>query len=238
MRFLSLAALALFPLTAASVRGGCKLGLSDQVTDIHIASKSALAALLQFGVETGVCLGIEGPGIDLLEGPAKVDAMRPTVSYIIDTLLAGKPYRIFAQDGVILIRNLGDASHPTTLDTVLPEYVIAQKTSIASAESALQGSLMMLEDRSAGGYAGTYSDRVPEDQVGPMNEHGRTARAILTLIVSQSTGAAWVSGTCRPPLKGRACWTIFDYHDQPSALNSILEDWIRALLRERSPVQK
>jgi hypothetical protein len=238
MRFLSVAVLVLCPLTSVSVRAGCKIGLADQVTDVHIAAKSALAALLQFGVETGVCLGIEGPGIDLLQGPAMIDAMRPTVAYIIDTLLIGKPYRTFEQDGVILIRNLADTSHPTTLDTVLPEYVMGQKGSLASAEWGLQMRLVIIEDPSIHGVAGTYSDRVPDDQVGPFDEHGRTARAILTLLVSQSTGAAWVSGRCLPPVAGRACWTIFDYHDQPSALGSVIEDRIRALLRERTPVQK
>jgi hypothetical protein len=238
MRFLSLAVLALCPFTSASARGACNIGLADQVTDIHITAKSALAALLQFGVETSVCLGIEGPGIDLLQGPVTIDATRPTVSYIIDSLLIGKSYRVFEQDGVILIRNLADASHPTTLDTVLPEYVIGQKGSLASAEWGLQMRLVIIEDPSIRGVAGTYSDRVPDDLVGPFDEHGRTARAILTLLVSQSTGAAWVSGRCLPPVAGRACWTIFDYHDERSALDSMLEDRIRGLLRERTPVQK
>jgi len=213
-------------------RGECRSGLADQIAGVHIAASSALAALVDFGIRNGVCLAVESPGLDLLQKPVEVSATNPSVSYVIESLLGGAPYRVSEQSGVIVVRNLETMSRQTLLDTILPDFVTKRKQSLGSAEWILMGSLMLFEDRTASGIAGTYSDRVPDDVVGPFDEHGQSVRDLLTLLVRQSSGAAWVSGRCLPPAQGRACWTILDYHDDHTALDGFLKERTRELLRE------
>jgi hypothetical protein len=216
--------------------GGCNSILSTHVADVNIQQPSALAALLQFGAENGICLAVEAPGLDLLKRPGRIQASRPAVAYVIQTLLDGGAYQLSESNGVILIRNADAMGQMTQLDIVVPEYTIT-KLSVAWANFALLVRLMRLADPSMQSIAGTLSDRHPEDQIGPMDEHGRTARELLTLIVSQSAGGAWVSGQCLGPVSGRACWTVIQYRDEPEIVAATGRNLVNQLTTERTPLK-
>jgi hypothetical protein len=214
--------------------GGCNGTLSTRVADVNIEQPSALAALLQFGSENGICLAVEAPGLDLLKRPGRIQASRPAVAYVIQTLLDGGAYQISESNGVILIRNADAMGQMTQLDLVVPEYKIP-KLSVAWATLGLLVRLERLADPSIQGMAGSLSDRHPEDQIGPMDERGRTARELLTLIVSQSAGGAWVSGQCLGPVAGRACWTVIQYRDEPEIVAAMIGNLVDQLTTERAP---
>ena len=216
-----------------SVYGACDAGLSTQVADVNLQQESALAALLHFGSENGICLAVEGPGLDLLRGGVRIQASHPTVAYVIQTLLNGGSYQFSENHGVIYIRNAGAMPQMTQLDTVVPEYTIP-RMSIARAMLGLFIRLERLADPSLGNMGIHYSDPYPDDQVGPMDEHGRTARELLTLIVSQSPGSAWVSGQCLGPVTASQgpCWTVLSYRDLPKNA-AIVENLVGKLTVER-----
>ena len=214
--------------------GGCDRTLSARVADVNIEQQSALAALLEFGSENGICLAVEAPGLDLLNRPARIHASQPAIAYVIQTLLNGTQYQLSESNGVILIRSAEMPAQATTqLDLVVPEYTTT-KLSVAWANFALLVRLMRLADPSMQSVAGTLSDRHPEDEIGPMDEHGRTARELLTLIVSQSPGGAWVSGQCLGPLSGRACWTVIQYRDEPEIVAAMVRNLVNQLITERA----
>ena len=214
--------------------GGCNSTLSTRVADVNIEQPSALAALLQFGSENGICLAVEAPGLDLLKRPGRIQASRPAVAYVIQTLLDGGAYQLSESNGVILIRNADALRQMTQLDIVVPEYTIT-KLSVAWANLALHVRLLRLADPSMQSMAGSLSDRHPENKIGPMDEHGRTARELLTLIVSQSPGAgAWVSGQCLGPVSGRACWTVIQYRDEPEIVTAMIGNLVNQLTTERA----
>ena len=215
---------------------GCNRTLSTHVADVNIEQQSALAALLQFGSENGICLTVEAPGLVWLNRPARIHVSQPAVAYVIQTLLDGTQYQLSESNGVILIRNAETPAQVTQLDIVVPEYTIT-KLSVAWANFALLARLMRLADPSMQSIAGTLSDRHPEDQIGPMDEHGRTARELLTLIVSQSAGGAWVSGQCLEPVSGRACWTVIQYRDEPEIVAAMIRNLVDQLTTERAPLK-
>ena len=223
-----------FGCALAAYGGGCNSALSTHVADVNIEQPSALAALLQFASDNGICLAVEAPGLDLLKRPGRIQASRPAVAYVIQTLLDGGAYQLSESNGVILIRNADSMEQMTQLDIVVPEYTIT-KLSMAWANFALLARLMRLADPSIQSIAGTLSDRHPEDQIGPMDEHGRTARELLTLIVSQSAGGAWVSGQCLGPVSGRACWTVIQYRDEPEIVAAMIKNLVNRLAAERAP---
>jgi hypothetical protein len=215
--------------------GNCIKGLSTQVADVSIEQPSALAALLQFGSENGVCFALESPGLDLIEQPGRISASRPSVAYVVQTLLGGARYQLSESHGVILIRNVEAMGRMTRLDVVVPEYKIP-RMSVAWANLGLGTRLMRLADPSVQSIFGSLSNRLPNNQVGPMDEHGRTARELLTLIVSQSLGGAWVSGRCLGPVSSRVCWTIVEYRDDRETIAAMIDHIVHDLTAEwRSP---
>ncbi len=213
--------------------GGCNRTLSTRVADVNIEQPSALAALLQFGSENGICLAVEAPGLALLNRPARIHVSQPAVAYVIQTLLNGTQYQLSESNGVILIQNAEMPAQTTQLDLVVPEYKIS-KLSVAWANFGLVVRLERLADPSIQGIAGSLSDRHPEDKIGPIDEHVRTARELLTMIVSQSPGGAWVSGQCLGPVSGGACWTVIQYRDEPEIVAAMVGNLVNQLTTERA----
>ncbi len=214
--------------------GGCRSSLLSQVADVNIERPSSLAALLQFGSENEICLAVESPSLDLLTRPAGIHASHVAVAYVIQTLLDGARYQLFESKGVIHIRNADMVSQMTQLDLVLPEYKIP-RMSVAFAMLGLSVRLHRLADPSMQSMAASISDRFPDDQVGPMEERGRTARELLTLIVSQSAGGAWISGQCAGPLFQRPCWRVIQYVEERQSLESTVGNLVHELTAQLTP---
>ena len=212
--------------------GECNTSLSTRVADVNIEQDSALAALLQFGSENGVCLAVEAPGLDLLKRPVRIHASHPAVVYVIQTLLDGARYQLSESNGVIHIRNVETMAQMTQLDLVVPEYKF-DRLSVAWATLGVSARLQRLADPSIQGIAGSLIDRLPNNKIGPVDERGRTARELLTLIVSQS-GGAWISGQCLGPVLSRACWTVIEYRDEPELVVSMAASLARELTAERT----
>jgi hypothetical protein len=224
-----------FTTCAWSAYAGCSAGLATKVADVNLEQRSAFAALVQFGAESGVCLALEGPGLDLFKGSVSVRASHPTVAYVIQSLLNGGSYQLLESSGAILIRSTDSVRRTTQLDTVVPEYTIP-KMSVTKANFALRARLLRLANPSVQGVPASISDRFPDDQIGPIDEHGRTIRDLLTLITRQSPGGAWISGRCSGPGSAWAdpCWDLVSYHEEPGTLAAIIANLSNKLVVERT----
>ena len=84
---------------------GCHVGLTAEVRDVDLSEASALSALLHFGYQSGVCLGIESPEPDLLASPAHLKVQVGTVAHAIGAVLRDKPYQFSEHEGVVLIQS-------------------------------------------------------------------------------------------------------------------------------------
>jgi len=215
--------------------GGCKTSLFSAVPDVDIEQPSALAALLQFGFENGVCLAVEAPAIESLKKPVRIHLSHPTVAYVVEKLLKDARYQLSESDGVILIRNVGTMGQTTQMDTVVPEYKIADM-SVVMANFAL---VMRLHRLAAPtplrGLGASILGDHPNNRVGPINEHGRTARELLTRIVGQSPGGAWVAGQCLGSVLQRPCWSVIEYSDERESVVGRIGHLVQELAAELAP---
>ncbi len=204
---------------------GCHSNLAANVPEVNISADNRLAAILIFASRSGLCLGIENPGLDLLRSPAVLEASDISVFNILRRLIASEAYQITHKDETILIQRTNPPPQPTELDTVVPEFKTG-KISLAWANTGLYWRLVRLSDPSIQGIAGHLSDRVPKNLVGPFNERKQTTRELLTMIVGQSAGATWVSGPCSIPTRSGQppCWTLLDYGEDPAVFQSLVRD--------------
>lgn len=215
--------------------GACKVGQGGMAGEVHLSGTSSLGVLLRFAYDNHVCMGIENPGAELLvKAPVRVDFPSSRVTDLIQRVVDPAKYRISEREGVVLVQNIGRSNPNAQLDVILPEYTTG-RMSVAWANLAVFTRLLLLANPSLQGFAGGVMDGAPEDQVGPFDEHGRSARDIVTLITGQSNGAAWVSGSCREVARGDSgpCWTLLRYHVEPDAVDSLINDLVDRLYREQ-----
>jgi hypothetical protein len=154
-------------------------------------------------------------------------------------LLGASRFQIFEADGVIVLRNMDAMKRSSQLDVAVPGFGLG-KADTRWASVVLDGTLQILADPSAQGFAGSLLGNPPDDTTGPFDEHGRTARELLTLIVGRSAGGSWESGRCAAPkdLGGRGCWTLVQYRDSPETVSRVIGDIAGRLLREETLEQK
>jgi hypothetical protein len=221
--------------------GGCAAGSADKVIqNTEIQAPSGVAALLQFGYEHGVCLGIEAPGPDQLQEPAQLHMVRSTARGVAQALVKAAPDQISQSisenQGVLLFRNPDSTSRFTQLDAVIPEFAIPVG-SLEFAEMRLSAAISMYLDPSIKGFAGSLHQG--PHFVGPIEEHERSARDLLTLIASQA-GGAWIAGLC-PAAPGAGsllkCWTILPYDLSPEIFRARVAQRVAELLKERNSLK-
>jgi hypothetical protein len=219
--------------------GACSADPANLLADgVEIEARSVLAALLQFGYERGVCLGIEAPGLDLLQEPVQLHFAHSTVGEVVRTLLNEKPYRISEEGRVIVIRSAESASRFTQLDATIPEFKMAPGTSLGWAEVRLFIEIRIAADPSlrSTGFAGSILGEQPE--IGPIEEYERSAREILTIMASQ-VGGAWVSGLCPAArdLPSRPCWNVIPYGSNSELFRDLANLRVSERLAERSSLK-
>lgn len=209
-------------LPSSTINAKCRpVQLTEVVNVGSIIADSALSALVRLGQQTNVCLGIEVTDPDLLSPSVSAIAQNKELGAVIREILKNsQQYEVVVGDGIVLVHVAGRSTIPTQLDVVVPEYKIDSLT-VPEASLALFFRLKRLDDPSIQGFGGNYSDRFPEDKVLPIDEHGKTARDLLTKVVTNSRSGAWIAGPC-PMVElrtsGQTCWTILEYRNDPEAL--------------------
>jgi hypothetical protein len=228
-------AVGMFLLASACIAsaGPCSAdSASKPLDELEIRSSSLMAALLQFGYEHGVCLGIEAPGLDLLDQPIQLHLAGSTPGEVVQALLKGKAYQFSEKGGVLLVRGSDSALQFTQLDTTIPDFTVP-RTQLGFAELRLFIEIKRAADPSIQGFAGSIPGDLGPD-VGPFEEHERSAREILTVVTGQA-GGAWISGLC--PAKDASsmwCWKILPYtRSTPVPFSDEINLRISELLAER-----
>lgn len=97
---------------------GCRLGLSDSVEAVDLRAGSALAAVLQFGLASGVCFGVEGPDLDFLRRPVQIQVPAATVSYVVQSIVGSSRFQVSQEHGVVLLRGADVLRSAGQLDIV------------------------------------------------------------------------------------------------------------------------
>ena len=142
-----------------------------------------------------------------------------------------KLYDVTVENAVVVVRPVRPHVTESQLDTVVPQFKIGSIT-VPEASLALFFALKRLNNPSIQGFAGDYSNRFPQDKVLPIDEQNRTAREILTKIVGNSHGGAWVAGPCSmAELKtsGQTCWTVLEYRNDADVLSGDVGYMVREL---------
>jgi hypothetical protein len=212
----------------------CEAGSMDKVIDgAEIQGSSVLAAVLQFGYERGVCLGIEAPALEALQTPMRVQVARTTTREVLQTLLGATSYQISEKEGVIVLRSLDAGTTFTQLDATVPEFKLS-RSSLAVAETKLFMEIKLSLDPSIKGFVGDMPGD-PQLQIGLVEQYGHSARDVLTIIAGQ-VGGSWVSGLC--PVTGpnsvKKCWTVIPYGTSPEVFRNTVSLRAAELLKERA----
>jgi hypothetical protein len=172
-----------------------------------------LNALLWFGHDERVCLGIEFSGPEL-NREVQVWEVKSTVRKIIERILrSSEEYELSVSDGVVLIRRKGTRP-PAWLDHRLPKFD-SPKMELMRAGTGLWMRLELDMDPSIRGFGGDGPVTDPPDEVGPFHERGRTVGQLLVRIVASSRGAAWFPTTkgvrVSFPASVNRFWTLVTY---------------------------
>ncbi len=163
--------------------------LSRPISHFSIGQTSALDALLWFGRDNRLCLGIEFSGPEL-DRQVHVEADHTTVGDVMKEILGSRTaYQFLLADGVILIRRRG-GKPPAWLDHRLRQFE-QPRMELMSADAGLWMALERGVNPSQQGFAGDSPLTEPIDDVGPFNERRKTVRQLLIKIVGSSRGASW-----------------------------------------------
>lgn len=195
----------------------CPLELSAKV--FMFRDESRLAALVRFGRENHISLGVES----LAGNPLHLTPLNPTGNTVKSTILqilgASGSYHLYCVNGVVIIRD-DRVPSPKWLDRRLPSFQIPKAT-LATANIGLWMRVEKFLDPSQRGFGGDGPPGDPEDQIGPYNIKGATIRRLLCVIAGSSKGAAWVTADGRAnQVLGTAgvnrLWTLVLYATGPT----------------------
>ena len=188
-------------------------GQLSRETNVRLARATRLTALIRFGYENRLCLGIENPDPAMLTETVRLNGPRLTVEAALRQILPEKHvYELSEQDGLVLIRR-ADVNRATWLDHKLPSFVL-NRTSVQWAGVSLFVALARLADPNVGDLAGGYDPGNSNNLVGPFNEQDKRLRDLLSLVVRRSYGGAWISTECAvvdESITHKPCWTILEY---------------------------
>ena len=212
----------IFLLTAStpSARGRCSdPNLASAVPAFEVSQISRVNALLRFAEAHNVCLGIEYVDAELLTAPVTVHVQAGTMEDSIRTILGHqRAYSIRVTEKVIQISaRLSDPDTKNIFDYILPDFE-SRRGSLQEVSNMLGMQLILdLIAPRVTGFAGSFPPGDTSNEVGPFDEHNRTLRFLLSAVLSQTKGGAWISkiawnlkGDFTIPQKRRV-WTYVEY---------------------------
>ena len=139
-------------------------------------------------------------------------------------------YEVFTSGPMLLVRPRARKGHDW-LDTRITHFATS-RTDLQAASNLLF--MYLREEASAqgfGGFAGHYRTGDVHDPVGPFDEHNRSVRELLNLLVSSSRGALWVTAepSTGAPVPDHAFWTVLEYDDPTATSPGFLEGLVHQI---------
>jgi hypothetical protein len=190
-----------------------KSTLIRKVERFEARNSSVLEALLRLGQENQICLGVESAEPELSRRLVNLLMADVSVGDAVKEIIATFPgtYSFREELGVVLIRNLR-APEKTWLDFKISTFRCT-RSSVQAVNNLLWMTVATQINPKIGGFAGSYPSGDLSNLTGPFNEHGRTLRQLLCLIVSKSKGGMWI--VTEPPgnasFVARSSWVIVEY---------------------------
>jgi len=242
MKISGLWIICLLATTPIGARARCSdPNLSAAVPEFQTVQSSRINALLRFGETHNLCLGVEYVNVELLTEPVQIRVPGGTVEQAIRLILGhDQQYSVEAHERVIEISRITSEPHAKNIfDYVLPDFE-SRRASVQELSNLLSMQLVVdLKAPEVTGFAGNYPAGDLSNEVGPFREHNRTLRSLLTAILSQTKGGAWISGIGWK-LRGdftipekRRIWTFVEYGVPSTGYAGILENIAAGLEAEK-----
>jgi hypothetical protein len=180
---------------------------------VQIQNKTVFETLLDIGLATKVCFGVEINNDDLMRSPIDLELSDATPFTAAVRALKARPGSSVAAGGLLSVQPKA-RSPASWLEFRIHRFTVGARVNVPAASNVLFMS-MRQQIKPGEGYAGHYGVVDDTDLVGPFDEKGKTVRELLNLIVTSSKGALWVTtGPCvRKGSPPDLFWTILEYSD-------------------------
>lgn len=225
-------------LFAASSLGARQVGnyritndASTRVESFKADNVSLLDALLQFGRQQRLPMGIEYLDIRATDQPISVDVGPATVGKVLDTILRHEPgYSWSIQNGILHITNVGALrGRMNLLDRVLSEFSVPKDT-LTDADYLLKMTLYVELHPKVQGFGGDIPGEISRTQVGPFKLTHVTVREALDEIVREAGDAAWVVQV--PPesldhVPSYGLWRVIEYQPGMPKYGPLVSELLR-----------
>jgi hypothetical protein len=164
--------------------------LVRRVPAYRVQNEPRLNALVRFGRENGIPLGIEFSTTEL-DDTVNVSTPATDVWGVLSSILGvTRQYSLASARGVVSIRAV-DVPPPAWLDHRVRRFRLP-RTQISWASMMLWMTVETIIDPAKKGFAGDYPPGDPNDRVGPMDVRDVTVRELLNRIVGASGHSSWI----------------------------------------------
>ena len=195
-------------------RSAAIINPSRRVPFFAVKQRNLIDALLSFGGQEYIPIGIEYIDKAAFQQPISVEFRERNVKEILDAIAHPVGYRWFINGPVVLVTHDGALfGKSNLLNTRIPQFRI-EETSMHEASLALSLHLYFVLNPNSGGIAGDSPGGNLAFRVGPLDLKNTTVRDILNQIVSQHSKGAWV--VQQPPWTmgkdlGYGLWKVLEY---------------------------
>jgi|SRR5271167_1379846 len=195
-------------------RSAVTISPSRQVPFFEVKQRNLIDALLSFGGQEHIPIGIEYIDKAAFQQRINIEFRGRTVKEILDAITHPVGYRWFIRGPVVLVTHDGVlVGKSNLLNTRILQFRIGE-TSMHEASLALSLRLYFVLNPNSGGIAGDSPGGNLAFRVGPFDLKNASVRDILNRIVSQHSNGAWI--VQQPPWTmgkdlGSGLWKVQEY---------------------------
>lgn len=161
--------------------------LERRIPELNVEGGTALSAIYSLGFQNGVCFGVEIGNPAILGAAPKLHERDLTVHSAVQMLLQNdRSYRVREDRGFVLITPSLPHDKLKWLDERIPRFKSDRMPVKYVAEFQLKGALEAVRNPASGGLAGSVIGDDMTRKVGPFDEHGKSVRQLLGLILGKS----------------------------------------------------
>jgi len=194
--------------------------LARRVPAYRVQNEPRLNALVRFGRENGIPLGIEFSTTEL-DDTVNLSTSATNVRGVLNSILGvTRQYSLASARGVVSIRAVGVPPPAWLVHRVRRFRLTRAQFSWASIKLCMTVETSM--DPAKQGFGGDYPPGDPDDRVGPVDVRDVAVRELLNRIVGTSGHSSWVvtrqGARILPPASVNRLWTTMYRPDPLSEL--------------------
>lgn len=193
-----------------SARPGCvATPLSFAIPEVHIQNQERLKEISKIAFENRICLAVETAEPD--HDKVSLEAQRIPMGELLRRLFPG--FSIESYDSVLSLRQNDRSSW---LDYKVKLFRTQRASLAFNATVQLFNFVRDQVHPPTGGYVGSFSESLPNNEVGPLTLRGHSIRELLNTLISESSkGGMWIVDQSYPLTKpfpeDRPFWKVLPY---------------------------